>query len=199
MAAPGDDFTDAPSDGAGGAPEANGTGPTEPTAAGGVPEIPDLAPELAPLWWLIGEWEGEGQGDYPTIQGFHFGQHVTFSYVPGKAYLEYASRSWLIDSDGIPGRQLARETGYWRPLPDGEVEVLLTHPTGIAEIWIGTVEGRRVELRTDAVARTATAKPYVAGHRLYGMTPNGTLGYVFEMAAMDQPMGPHLAAELHRT
>lgn len=159
---------------------------------------PDLPSPLVPLAWLLGEWEGEGQGDYPTIEGFHFGQHVEFGYVEGKPYLEYASRSWMIELDGSIGRQLAREVGFWRPQPDGEVEVVLAHPTGIVEIWIGEVKGRRAELRTDAVARTATSKPYAAGHRLYGISPAGSLGYVFEMAAMGQEMGPHLAAELQR-
>ena len=159
---------------------------------------PDLPAPLVPLAWLLGEWEGEGQGDYPTVEGFHFGQHLEFAYVEDKPYLAYSSRSWLIEPDGSVGRQLAREVGYWRPQPDGELEVVLAHPTGIVEIWIGEVKGRRAELRTDAVARTASATPYSAGHRLYGISPSGSLGYVFEMAAMEQPMTPHLAIELKR-
>jgi hypothetical protein len=74
----------------------------------------------------------------------------------------------------------------------------LAHPTGIAEIWIGEVTERRVELRTDAVVRTATAKPYTAGHRLYGHIDGGDLGFVFEMAAMGHSMQPHLSAQLKR-
>jgi len=54
----------------------------------------------------------------------------------------------------------------------------------------------------DAVARTETAKPYVAGKRLYGLVPNQTkegekdLAYAFDMAAMGQPLTPHLWAVL---
>ena len=56
---------------------------------------------------------------------------------------------------------------------------------------------------TDAVARTATAKPYTAGKRLYGLVPSQTregekdLAYAFDMAAMGQPLTPHLWAVLH--
>jgi hypothetical protein len=159
---------------------------------------PDLPAPLVPLAWLVGTWRGEGQGDYPTIEGFHFGMELEFGYVPGKPYLTHASHAWRIEPDGSEGGPLARETGYWRPVGTSEVEVMLAHPTGIVEIWLGEVQGRRAELRTDAVVRTSTAKPYTAGHRLYGISATGSLGYVFEMAAMDQPIGPHLAVELHR-
>src|SRR5580704_7008725 len=119
---------------------------------------PDLAPAALPLAFLIGDWAGVGLGQYPTIEDFRFGQEVTFSYIPGKPFLEYRSRSWLIDDDGQKVRPLATETGYWRPggpLQDGrqgiELEVLLSHPTGITEIWVGESAAGKIELHTDAV------------------------------------------------
>src|SRR5450631_2065596 len=48
-------------------------------------------------------------------------------------------------------------TGYWRPQPGGQLELILAHPTGIAEIYVGEVSGAKIELRTDVVARTTTA------------------------------------------
>jgi hypothetical protein len=50
---------------------------------------------------------------------------------------------------------------------------------------------------TDAVVRTATAKEYVGGKRLYGYV-NGDLLYAFDMAAMGQPLQPHTHAQLTR-
>ncbi len=61
------------------------------------------------------------------------------------------------------------ETGFWRPKPDNKLEVVLAHPTGFAEIWYGEIDGAKIEMRTDVVARTATAKEVAAGHRLYGL------------------------------
>ena len=46
---------------------------------------------------------------------------------------------------------------------------MLAHPTGIAEIYVGEIAGTKIELSTDVVARTASAKEVTAGHRLYGL------------------------------
>jgi hypothetical protein len=161
-------------------------------------EIPaDLDPALLPLAFLIGDWAGVGLGQYPTIEDFRFGQEVSFSYVPGKTFLDYESRSWLIDEDGQKVRPLAREHGYWRPQPDNKLEVVLAHPTGFVEIWIGELDNGKIELTTDAVARTATAKEYTGGHRLYGLV-QGDLYWTFDMAAMGKELQNHLAAQLKR-
>ena len=79
-----------------------------------------------------------GLGQYPTIDDFRFGQEVTFT-TDGRPFLYYLSRSWILDGEGNRIRPSATETGYLRPLPDNEVELLLTHPTGFAEIWFGKV------------------------------------------------------------
>jgi hypothetical protein len=161
-------------------------------------EIPaDLAPPLVPLAWMLGTWRGVGLGDYPTIESFRYGQEIVVGYTPGKPFLAYDSRAWLIDDDGEVVRPLARETGWWRPQPDGTVELLLAHPTGFVEIYLGEVTGAKIELRTDLVARTATAKDYTAGHRLYGYV-EGDLLYAYDMAAMGQPLQSHLSARLKR-
>ena len=157
---------------------------------------PDLPPELVPLAWLLGRWEGAGVGGYPTIESFRFGQEVTFGHV-GKPFLAYSSRSWILDDDGNKLRPGAAETGYWRPQPDGALEVTMAHPTGFAELWIGHVDGAKVEISTDVVVRTATAKEYTAGHRLYGLV-EGELMWAYDMAAMGQPLQAHLSARLKR-
>jgi hypothetical protein len=157
----------------------------------------DLDPALLPLSFLIGEWAGVGLGQYPTIEDFRFGQEVVVTYTPGKAFLDYESRSWLIDEAGEKVRPLAREHGYWRPQPDNQVELVLAHPTGIAELWLGEVDNGKIELRTDAVARTASSKEYSAGHRLYGLV-NGDLYWTFDMAAVGKELQNHLAAQLKR-
>jgi hypothetical protein len=158
---------------------------------------PDAPPVLVPVAWLVGTWRGLGVGGYPTIQDFRFSQEMTFSETPGKPFLHYVSHSWLLDDDGNEVRPLSQETGYWRLADEGRVEVLLAHPTGFVEIWLGTADAGKVELATDVVARTDTAKAYTAGHRLYGLV-DGDLLWAFDMAAMDQPLQPHISAKLQR-
>ena len=153
-------------------------------------------PDLAPLRFLLGRWEGVGVGGYPTIESFQFGQELSFGH-NGKPYLIYVSRTWLLDAEGRPVRPLAREAGFWRPQPENGVEVVLAHPTGITEIYLGEVSGTKIELATDVVARTSSAKEVSAGRRLYGMAGED-LAYAFDMAAVGQPLQPHLSAQLKR-
>ena len=79
---------------------------------------------------------------------------------------------------------------------------MLAHPTGIVEIYLGEISGTRIEMATDVVARTATAKEVTAGHRLYGLVGSGAreqdLAYAYDMAAMGQELQPHLSAQLKR-
>jgi hypothetical protein len=163
-------------------------------------ELPEEHPDLAPLSFLLGRWEGVGKGDYPTIKAFDFVQEVTFTH-NGKPFLIYASRSWLLEADGTKGRPLAVETGFWRPRPGNHVEVLLTHPSGITEVYLGEVSGTKIEMATDAVVRTESAKEVTAGKRLYGLVDSQRegekdLAYAYDMAAVGQPLQPHLWARL---
>jgi hypothetical protein len=155
-----------------------------------------IHPDLAPLAFLLGRWEGAGVGGYPTIESFQFGQEIEFSH-NGKPFLSYVSRTWRLDEAGRIGLPLGTESGYWRPRPDHQVEVMLAHPTGIVEIYLGEITGTRIEMATDVVARTATAKEVTAGHRLYGLA-GGDLAYAYDLAAVGQPLQSHLSAQLKR-
>jgi hypothetical protein len=153
-------------------------------------------PGVARLGFLLGRWEGAGVGGYPTIESFRFGQEIEFTH-NGKPYLIYTSQTWRLDDEGNIGAPLARESGFWRMQADDEVEVLLAHPTGITEIYLGQVNGSRVEMATDVVARTATAKEVTAGHRLYGLVGED-LAWAYDMAAMGQELQPHISGQLKR-
>ncbi|TWP38892.1 FABP family protein [Leekyejoonella antrihumi] len=157
---------------------------------------PDMPHELAPLAWLLGSWEGAGVVGYPTIESANFGQEITCSH-DGRPFLRWESRTWLLDADGNKVRPLATELGFWRPRPDNEVEVLLTHPTGVVELYYGNTSPAKVELRTDGVLRSGSAKEYAAGSRLYGYV-NSNLMWAMDMAAMGQTLQSHVSAELKR-
>ncbi|HLS39444.1 MAG TPA: FABP family protein [Ornithinicoccus sp.] len=156
----------------------------------------DLPRELAPLAWLIGRWEGAGVVGYPTIESANFGQEIEVSH-DGRPFLTWQARSWILDGEGNKVRPAATELGFWRPLPDGEVELLLTHPTGIVEFYHGTVSPARIEVRTDGVIRSPHAKEYSSAHRMYGLV-NSNLMWVMDMAAVGQPLQSHASAELKR-
>jgi hypothetical protein len=172
------------------------------------PGLPDLGYplELAHLSWLIGSWVGVGLGQYPTIEDFRFGQEVTFA-TDGRPFLSYWSRSWELDDEGNRIKPRGTESGFLRPRPDNGVEMLLAHPSGFAEVWVGhvvvdaienaVITGARAELHTDVVARTESAKEVTGGTRLYGLR-EGNLLWTYDMAAVGQPLTNHLAAQLKR-
>jgi hypothetical protein len=160
---------------------------------------PDLHKDLLALLPFVGLWRGRGQGGYPTIEGFHYGQEIRISH-DGRPFLHYESRAWLLDSDSKPIRPAGRESGWWRPAKGGdEVEALITTPTGIIELHYGVIETNppRIEMATDFVARTETAKEVTAGQRLYGIV-EGALLYAQDMAAVGHPLTSHLSARLLR-
>ena len=160
------------------------------------PNLNDACLALLPL---IGVWRGEGQIVYPTIDGpFRFGQQITFAH-DGRPFITYEARSWLLDDDNNVIRPAARESGFWRPQADDTIEVLVTHATGVVEIYYGTpLTQTSWELATDIVMRTSTAKEVVAAKRLYGLVPGGDLAYVEERAMMGEPLQPHVSAQLER-
>ncbi len=158
----------------------------------------DLPVRLRPMAWLIGRWEGAGVVGYPTIESVNFGQEIVCSH-DGRGFLEWHSHTWLLDQEtGDKVRPLATELGFWRPGEDGrEVELLLTHPTGVIEMYHGSMNPAKIELRTDTVVRSPHAKEYNAGTRLYGLVES-QLMWVMDMAAVGQPLQSHVSATLRR-
>lgn len=167
----------------------------------------DLPEEVLPLSWLLGQWVGVGTGQYPTIDDFRFGQELSFT-CDGRPFIAMYSRSWIVDADGNRIRPAATESAFFRPRPGNEFEAVFSHPAGYAEVWHGRVTiadiqdakitRASLEMTTDSVMRTASAKEYVGGHRLYGLVPDGDLAWTFDMAAMGESIGNHLAAKLKR-
>ena len=162
-------------------------------------QIPEnIHPDAARLAWLIGTWRGNGHGDYPDIEKFEFGQEAIFQQ-DGRPFIHYMSRTWVVDDQGEFVREAAQETGFIRCLPERKLEMVLTHATGLAEVWYGELHPDRpsFEIATDAIARTATAREVVAGQRLYGYV-EGSLMWTYDMAADGHPLQPHLWARLER-
>ncbi len=153
---------------------------------------PPLHPDVAPLAFLLGTWAGEGKGEYPTIAPFSYLEEVTFGHV-GKPFLAYAQRTRAADD----GRPLHAETGYWRHVGEGAVEVVLSHPTGIAEVLAGRLSGTSLSLESTAVVLTGTAKSVTALRRELSVDGE-VLSYRLAMAAVGQPLTHHLAATLRR-
>jgi hypothetical protein len=196
----------------------------------------DVPPELVPLSWLLGVWEGTGVIDYKVgdeTVTHEFGQRVSFSH-DGLPYVNYSSYTWLLGDDasgegGALQRPLITETGYWRlsreatladtgpgMLPGSgeavfgtaeqvetlrnarggfDIEVSMVHPDGVSELYVGQVKGPRIDLQTDAVMRSSSAKEYAAATRIYGLV-EGHLLWAWDIAALGQELRTHASARL---
>jgi hypothetical protein len=190
---------------------------TTSTSSSGRPAGPPLHEAVEPFRFLLGTWRGTGAGSYPTIDSFGYVEEVTFGHV-GKPFLAYGQKTRHAETD-LP---LHAETGYWRPVgPAGSadpaglaeadeglvsrIEVVLSHPTGILESLAGTFtaagpggeRGGVFDLRSDTIARTATAVEVVEVHRRFEIDGD-TLRYDVAMAAVGVELTHHLSAVLNR-
>lgn len=161
-------------------------------------EIPQgLNPEVMGLAWMVGRWEGVCNGQWPDTGEFTYGAQFDFSH-NGGPYLYYVGQLFTLDDDGAAATTAWMETGFWRPQPDSSLEVVMCHPDGFAEVWFGGISGAKIELATDAVARTVSAStPYTGGHRLYGSV-EGDLLFTFDRATTEHELQNYLYARLRR-
>ena len=161
--------------------------------------IPEgLHPDLYPVAWMVGKWGGKGMGEWPGVEKFEYVQEVTFRH-DGRPFLEYSSKSWLIDSEGNHIRPGASESGYWRIKPNKVIELVLAHSTGISEGWLGKISDDRpaIQLALDHAYVAPTAKAVSDGARLYGLV-EGQLFTSYDMAAPGKELQAHLWSSLER-
>ena len=156
-----------------------------------------LDPVLMGLAWMIGHWEGTGNGHRLGGGDFEFSVTIDFAENGGN-YLHYIMQLFETDEEGLARRSLGMETGFWRPKADGQVEVVIAHPEGIAEIYVGRIDGAKIELTTDLVARTVTSETLVTGgHRLYGNVEKDLM-FAWDQGTEAHELQPHLWARLTR-
>jgi hypothetical protein len=155
------------------------------------PKLP-THPDLGRLAELLGDWYGEGEGQWGTGAPFRYREWVTFGH-NGKPFISYMQRTAALDD----GRALHAEAGFWRAQPGGAVEVAMTHPIGVVEIETGRWEGNSLHLRSSTVSCTPTAKPVTGLHRDFEIGSD-VLSYSLRMATDGGQPRAHLTAELHR-
>ena len=150
-------------------------------------------PAIEPIAYLLGTWRGSGKGFYPSIDDFVYEEEARFWHV-GKPFLAYQQRTWAAGS----GAPMHSEMGYWRPQPDGKIEIVISHPFGYAEIQTGTIDGSRIVTRSTTLAPTPSAKSVTAVTRSLTVADD-VLTYEVSMAAEGHELQAHLEAELKRT
>lgn len=161
---------------------------------------PEVSEALLAVLPLLGEWHGEGVLDGAAAGSDHdlrFGQWIRFSH-DGRGFLAYEARSWRLTDDGAIVGPGTRESGFWRPRGPDDVELLVTNPDGLAELYVGTARTTTSwELSSDVVARTPDAPEVSRAVRLYGIV-EGALMYAIDRAGPDEALRPWMSARLER-
>ena len=159
--------------------------------------IPEgLHEDLYPLAWLVGTWRGKGRGEYPGITPFQFAHEVTFNH-DGRDFLNYYSRSWILDEKDENVSASESEVGFWRTKPNNVLEVVLSHSRGISEGWVGVHDGPKIQLAMDQGYSSPSSKIVTAGSRLYGLV-EGELFFAYDMAAEGQTIQAHIWSTMER-
>lgn len=148
-------------------------------------------PSLLPLSYLLGTWKGEGEGGFPTINSFKYGEQLTFSH-SGKPVIAYTQKTWKLAS----GEPMHAESGYWRPKPDGSIEVVIAQSTGLVELQRGNYDAEKmvVNLQSEVVGNASKVKEITRTFEIV----NNELSYVVQMATNLVTLQPHLKATLRK-
>jgi hypothetical protein len=153
---------------------------------------PSQHPQLAPVAFLLGIWEGEGQGLWPAEPQFRYLERIEMTH-QGSPFVAYRQTTRTLDGT----RSLHAESGYLRPGVEGTVEMVVAQPTGLVEVHSGGVSQQRLWLESLSLGRTPTALPVTKVIRKIEVS-GSVLTYRVDMAMSDEPVSPHLAARLHR-
>ncbi|KAL2631029.1 hypothetical protein R1flu_015715 [Riccia fluitans] len=152
---------------------------------------PVLHPKLQPLAFMLGTWRGEGEGGFPTINSFCYGEEIKFWHV-GKPVIAYTQKTWKAAS----GEPMHAESGYFRPTGEGSLEAVIAQSTGLAEVQKGTYdsENQTLELRSALVGNAAKVVEIRRSFKVEG----DELRYTVEMGTHTHQVQRHLQAVLKK-
>ena len=104
----------------------------------------------------------------------------------------------LLPGNGESAITVREDLELWRNQNGGfDIEALIIHPAGVAELYFGQIKGARVDIATDAVLRSPNAKEYSSAQRMWGLV-EGALLWAWDMAALGSPLKSHASARLER-
>ncbi len=138
--------------------------------------------------WLIGSDEGDAPALYSEIGYWRLSRPLG-SGDQGPGMLPAEGEPMFTTADSVETLRNAR--GAF------DIEVSIVQPGGVSEVYLGEVTGPRIDVATDAVVRTATAKEYAAATRIYGLVDDHLL-WAWDMAALGQDLRTHSSGRLAR-
>ena len=145
---------------------------------------------------LIGEWQGEGNGEYPTISSFHYLETLRITAAGNGVHYHQSTRRLASLDQYVPSHQ---ESGFLQLLDDGMVEIANVQLGGRLEILRGSIEvrpgGWSIQLKSTHLANDPRMVESARSITLLG----DSLQYTMHMQTTRVPrLALHLEAKLRR-
>jgi len=146
---------------------------------------------------LVGTWNGEGRGQYPTVTSFDYRETLTFTRRDEKT-LAYEQRTQKRYDGQTEWLESHWENGFIRILENDELE-LTSAQIGRVEVLIGTSETHGNLIRIHFMSKTITNDPRMVSSARTFELESDSLRYEMEMqtTAVERSM-KHLETSLQR-
>jgi hypothetical protein len=148
---------------------------------------------------LEGAWEGEGRGEYPTVQSFDYHETLIFTHRDQKT-LAYEQRSQK-RYDGQTEYLVSHwENGFIRVLENDALELVNIQSSGRVEVLAGTIETRDHLLRIIFVSKAIINDSRLVSSARTFELEGDTLRYEMAMQTKEvNQLTHHLKINLHRS
>ncbi|MFO0435371.1 MAG: FABP family protein [Sphingobacteriaceae bacterium] len=149
------------------------------------------------LHFLLGEWHGNGKGQFPTINSFEYTEILTFKMDGTNDLIHYEQRTWLKPNQ-TPSHW---ESGFIKPVEGKEnvFEISNAQDSGRVEVLIGelvTEDGKHI---LHFKMKLLQNDPRVISSERIFTISNQNLSYIKKMATQNTPdHQQHLEAELFK-
>lgn len=147
---------------------------------------------------LEGTWEGEGRGQYPTINSFDYRETLIFTRRDDKslAYDQRAQKRYDGQTEYLVSHW---ENGFIRILEKDELELVNTQSSGRNEVLVGTIEMLDTLIRIHFVSKALGNNSRVVSSARIFELENDTLRYEMEMQTTQvNQLTHHLKIALQR-
>jgi len=147
---------------------------------------------------LEGTWEGEGRGQYPTINSFDYRETLIFTRRDEKtlAYEQRAQKRYDGQTEYLESHW---ENGFIRILEKDELELVNTQSGGRGEVLVGRIETLATLLRIHFVSKAFTNDPRMVSSARTFELEGDTLRYEMEMQTTEvHRLTHHLKITLQR-
>ena len=151
------------------------------------------------LAMLIGDWEGKGLGEYPTITSFEYLETLRFTLHEARPLLHYVQNTRRFNGEVGDYVSSHWETGYLHRLEDDRVEMANAQIGGRVEVMEGAIEAAEGRLMLQLRSTHFANDERMAGAKRTFTLEDDILRYSMQMQTTKVPdLVLHVEAVLRR-